>query len=131
MSEGRVSRLSKRRYEEGSGRFKSFLSLVFLAAVIFVGVKIIPLYVANYQLQDHIQQLSIHVAVRTSAVTPDAVRNEVVGFAQDHGIPVAADDVKVAISSHVLISVDYKVPVDLKVYTLTLHFTPSAENRTL
>ena len=28
-------------------------------------------------------------------------------------------------------NMDYTVPVDLKVYTLDLHFTPSAENRPL
>jgi cell division protein FtsL len=131
MSEGRVSALSKRRFEEGSGPFKSFLSLAFIAAVIFVAVKTIPPYMDNYQLQDHIQQLSVHVAVRTAPITADEVRNEVVGFAKDHGIPVTADDVKVTVSNHVSISLDYNVPVDLKVYTLMLHFTPSAENRTL
>jgi hypothetical protein len=31
----------------------------------------------------------------------------------------------------VTVSLDYTVPVDLKVYTLNLHFTPSAENRQL
>jgi len=123
--------LKKRRFEQGSGTFKSFLSLALLAAVIFVGIKTLPPYVDNYQLQDHIQQLSMHVAVRTRPITPDEVRAEVVGFASDHGIPVVADNVKVIVSNHVTISVDYKVPVDLKFYTLMLHFTPSAENRTL
>jgi hypothetical protein len=31
----------------------------------------------------------------------------------------------------VTVDVDYTVPVDLKVYVLNLHFTPSAENRQL
>ena len=31
--------------------------------------------------------------------------------------------------SIVTIDVDYLVPIDLKFYTLMLHFTPSAENR--
>ncbi len=54
-----------------------------------------------------------------------------VAFAQDHGVPVTADDVTVTVTSRISISLDYSVPVDLKVYTLMLHFTPSAENRSL
>ena len=120
-----------RRSEEASGRFKAFLSLAFLAAIIFVAIKTLPVYVNNYQLQDHIRQLSTQLAVRTRPATPDEVRNEVVAFAQDHGVLLTADDVKVTIGSRVSISVDYTVPVDLKVYNLKLHFTPSAENQSL
>jgi hypothetical protein len=120
-----------RRSQEGSGRFKTLLSLAFLAAVIFIGVKTIPPYVNNFELQDHIQQLSIHLAVRSRPVTADEVRDEVLTFANDHGIPLEAGNVQVAVASHVSINLDYQVPVDLKVYTFMLHFTPSAENRSL
>jgi cell division protein FtsL len=120
-----------RRAEEASGRFKALLSLAFLAAIIFVAVKILPAYVANFQLEDHIRQLSLHLAVRTKPSTPEEIRDEVVAFAQDHGIALAADNVKVTISRHISISVDYTVPVDLIVYTLRLHFTPSAETPSL
>jgi cell division protein FtsL len=119
------------RTEEASGRFKTLFSLAFLAAIIYVGIKTVPAYVNNYQLQDHIRQLSIQLAVRTTPPTPDEVRNEVVAFAQDHGIPLTADNVKVTISHRISISLDYTVPVDLMVYTLRLHFTPSAENQSL
>lgn len=120
-----------RRSEEGSGRFKVLLSLAFIAAIIFVAIKTLPAYVNNFQLQDHIRELSTQLAVRTRPATPDEVRAEVVAFAQDHGVPLTADNVKVTISSHVMISLDYTVPVDLMVYTLRLHFTPSAENQSL
>ena len=120
-----------RRGEEGSGRFKTFLSLAFLAAVTYVAIKILPPYVDNFQLQDHIRQLSTQLAVRTRPVTPDEIGNEVVAFAQDHGIPLVADNVKVTISRHVTINLDYTVPVDLTVCTLRLHFTPSADSPAL
>ena len=120
-----------RRSEEASGRFKALLSLAFLAAIIFAAIKPLPAYVNNFQLQDHIRQLSVQLAVRTKPVTPDEIRDEVVAFAQDHGVPLTADNVKVTIASRVSISVDYTMPVDLMVYTLKLHFTPSAENQSL
>ena len=119
------------RTEEASGRFKVLLSLAFMAAVAFLAIKIIPVYVNNYELEDHIRQLSTQLAVRTRPATPDEVTNEVVGFAQDHGIPLAADNVKVTVGNHVVIDLDYTVPVDLRVYILKLHFTISAENRSL
>ena len=120
-----------RRAEEASGRFKTLSSLAFLAAVIFVAIKTLPAYVNNFQLQDHIRQLATQLSVRTRAVTVDEVRNEVVAFGQDHGIPLAADNVKVIISRHITIDLDYTVPVDLIVYTLRLRFRPSAESKTL
>jgi cell division protein FtsL len=120
-----------RRSEEGSGRFKTLLSLAILAAIIFVAIKTLPAYVNNFELQDHIRQLSTQLAVRSKPATPDEIRDEVVAFAQDHGVPLTADNVKVTIASHVSINLDYTVPVDLMVYTLRLHFTPSAENPSL
>jgi hypothetical protein len=120
-----------RRTEEASGRFKTLFSLALLAAIIFTAIRTLPAYVNNFELQDHIRQLSTQLAVRTKPATPDEIRNEVVAFAQDHGVPLTADNVGVTISSHITISVDYTVPVDLMVYTLRLHFTPSAENPSL
>jgi cell division protein FtsL len=120
-----------RRSEEASGRFRTLLSLAFLAAIIFVAIKTLPAYVNNYQLQDHIRQLSTQLAVRTTPPTADEVRGEVVAFAQDLGIPLTADNVTVTVARRISISLDYTVPVDLKVYILMLHFTPSAENRPL
>ena len=117
--------------EDASGRFGAMFYLACLAALIFLAIKILPAYVNNYQLEDHIRQLSIQLAARGRAVTAEEVRDEVVAYAGEHGIALTADNVRVVISSHVAIDVDYTVPVDLKVYTLKLHFTPSAENQTL
>jgi hypothetical protein len=121
-----------RRAQESSGWFRTLSSLAFLAALIFVAIKIFPAYVNNFRLQGHIQQLSTKLAVRTWPVTSEEVRDEVVAFAQDHGVSLAADNVKVTVFlNYVSIKLDYTVPVDLKVYTLMLHFTPSTEKRSL
>lgn len=116
-----------RRPESGAGTSKAIFALVVLAVVAFLGAKIIPVYVNNYELNDYISQLAIRATVGHASA--DAVQNDVVQKAQDLGLPVTRDNVKVSIGSKVTIDIDYNVPVDLKVYTLTLHFTPSAENR--
>jgi hypothetical protein len=116
-----------RRSESGKITFKAILSLAFIAAVIYVGVKIIPVYVNNYQLNDYVEnQTPFWLTQRASA---EAIQKNILAKADDLGLPLAADDVTVnANQSKVTVSIDYHVPVDLKVYTLPLHFTISKGN---
>ncbi|MBZ5542458.1 MAG: DUF4845 domain-containing protein [Acidobacteriia bacterium] len=119
-----------RRSDSGKGTVKTILTAAFLIAVVFAGIKIIPIYVNSYELEDYIkQQNPFWVTQRNSA---DAIRNSILAKAQDLDLPVSADQVKVDTGGgRVVVNLDYTVPVDLKVYILNLHFTPSAENRQL
>jgi hypothetical protein len=119
-----------RRSDSGKGTVKTILTAAFLVAVAFAGIKIIPVYVNSYELDDYIrQQNPFWVTQRASA---DAIRGNILAKAQDLGLPVSADQVKVDTGGgRVAVNLDYSVPVDLKVYTLNLRFTPSAENRQL
>jgi len=116
--------------DSGKITFKAILSLAFLAAVIYAGIKIIPVYVNDYELNDYIQtQTPFWLTQRASA---DAVRKNVLAKAQDLGLALGAEDVTVvATANKVSVTLDYHVPVDLKVYTLQLHFTHSSENRSI
>jgi len=113
--------------ESGRITLKAILSLAFLAAVIFTGVKIIPVYVNDYQLHDYVEnQTPFWLTQRAPA---EAIQKNVVAKAEDLGLPLAPEDVTVnANSNRVTVSLDYHVPVDLKVYTLQLHFTYSTQN---
>jgi len=116
--------------ESGKITFKAILSLAFLAVVIFAGFKVIPVYVNDYQLQDYIQNQTPFWL--TEHVSADVIRKSVLAEAEDLGLPVTAEEVTVdATANRVSVSIDYHVPVDLKVYTLQLHFTPSSENRSI
>ena len=117
-----------RRSESGRITFKAILSLAFLGAVIYTSVKVIPVYVNKYELQDYLtNQTPFWVTQRATA---EAVRANVLAKAQELGLPITADDVTVdATGNKVSVNVDFHVPVDLKVYTLQLHFTASSENR--
>lgn len=116
--------------ESGYISFKSLVYLLFFVAVVFAGFKIIPVYVNNYQLEDY---LRTQTPYWLSEHAPAAdIRRLVLGKAQDLDLPVAAEQVTVDTSvNRVAVTLDYKVPVDLKVYTLQLHFTPSSENRSI
>ena len=119
-----------RHSESGRITFKALLSLAFLAAVIYSGVKIIPMYVEDYQLNDYVQTQTPYWLTQHASV--DAIQKNVLAKAHDLDLPLAADEVAVeANSDKVTVSLDYHVPVDLKVYTLRLHFTHSNENRSI
>jgi cell division protein FtsL len=118
-----------RRSDSGKSTVKAVLSIAFVFAVAYSAIKIIPVYVSSYELQDYIrQQNPFWVTQRTPA---DAIRNHILAKAKDLDLPVEPDQVKVEVGGGVSVQLDYTVPVNLKVYTLNLHFTPSADNRQL
>jgi hypothetical protein len=116
--------------ESGRITFKAILSLAFLAAVIYAAFKVIPVYVNNYQLQDFIQgQTPYWLTQRTGE---EAVRKIIMAKAQDLDLPLTDDDLTVeANQNRVVVKIDLHVPVDLKLFTLPLHFTDSSENKSI
>jgi hypothetical protein len=119
-----------RRSETGRIDSKALLTLAYFAAVIFAGLKIMPVYISNFRLQSYIvEQNPVWL---TQHSTAEAIRNNIVAKAQDLGLPVAVGDVRVdSTAVRLTVTVDYHVPVDLEVYTVQLHFSPSAENQTI
>src|SRR5271166_6395112 len=98
--------------DSGKMTFKAILSLAFLAALAYSAIKIIPVYVNNYQIQDYIQTQTPFWL--TQRATEDAVRKNILAKAADLGLPIAADDVTVVAGPNkVSVSIDVHVPVDL------------------
>jgi hypothetical protein len=114
----------------GRGYPKLIFTILVLAAIAYMAVKTVPVYVHNYELQDFIRQLAIRATVnRTSA---EAVQNDILEEARELDLPISREDVKVSINSYgVSIDIDYTVPIDLRFYVWVMHFTPSATNRAL
>ena len=119
-----------RRHQAGEGRLKAIVWTVLLVYGAFAGYKIIPAYVAEYQLADKIQEQARFAVV--NHYSEDQVRDNVFKVVQDLDIPVKREEIKILSSTSVVrISMDYTVPVDLLVYHIDLHFTPSSENKSL
>jgi hypothetical protein len=118
--------------ERGGSRVKTLLTLLIVGAMIFAAVKIVPAYVDNYQFQDSMQS-EARFALSYPKKNADQVRDDLWRKAQDLSIPLAQkDDIKVMMDdTNVTISVDYSVPVDLKVYQFSLQFHPHADNHTI
>jgi hypothetical protein len=119
-----------RRNERGEGKFKAVFVLVILVLGIYCAVKLLPPYIAEYQLSDKIQEQARFAIVNHS--TEEQIRNNVYKTIQDLEIPARKEDIKIVSNDQVVkITVDYIVPVDLLAYHVDLHFQPSSENKSL
>jgi hypothetical protein len=114
------------------GTIKLILVLALLAAGVYVGAEVIPVYFANYEFQD---TLDSEARLGTySTKSEDVIRDTVFKKAQDLEIPVVKDQIRVqrtgsAGSGSVLIETDYTVHVDLPGYPVDLHFHPQSKNK--
>lgn len=116
--------------QRGSSRLKPILFLVVVVAMIYVGVKVIPILVNNMQFQDAIESTARFGSVNRQ--TADDIRNAVLKEAENEDIPIDAKDIHVkGDGGHVEIAADYSVTVNLVVYQWTLNFHPYAKNNPL
>lgn len=111
--------------ESGRGYLSLIITLVILAALAYTGIQVVPVYVNNFQLNDYLTKLAQEVAVKRVGAgdAPAAVVTKAVAL----DLPVEAGDVQVVNGGNsIVLQVRYTVPIDLKVYTWSLHFSDSA-----
>ena len=102
----------------------------FVVFGIFAAVKLLPPYIAEYQLADKMQEQARFAVV--NRYSEEQIRETVFKEAQDLDVPIRKEEIKVLASASVVrISMDYTVPIDLLIYKMNLHFTPSSENKSL
>jgi len=125
-------RTPERLPQRGSSKLNLLFALVFVAAIIFAVWKIIPPYIANYQLQDAMESESRFALNEIPKKSVDDIREDVWQKVKDLGVPAKREDIKVSVvSGQVDISLDYTVPISLAVYQFDLSFHPHADNHTL
>ncbi|HEV1994789.1 MAG TPA: hypothetical protein VGR03_10690 [Candidatus Acidoferrum sp.] len=118
------------RSERGEGKLKAIIYLAILLLVIYSAVKIVPIYVSNYQLSDKMQEQARFAVV--NRYTEEQIRDNIFKVMQELEIPAKRDAIKIlATNSLVKISMEYTVPVDLLFYHMDLHFAPRSENKAL
>jgi hypothetical protein len=133
LEEGPLSLVTSRRFgnsQRGGSGVKLFLLLALLGSMIFAGVKILPVYVNNYQMQDAIES-EARFAIGNRLGAKD-IRDNVWKKVNEIGIPADQDSLKITANPGAIqISLDYSVPVDLLVYKFTLDFHDHADNRSI
>ena len=108
------------------------LTLLVLGTMLFTAVKIVPVYINNYQFNDAMATEARFALSGIPHKTEDDIRDDIYKEAVKDGVNIKRDDIKAEISgSLVNITVDYSVPIDLKVYQFTMHFHCLADNHTI
>jgi hypothetical protein len=116
--------------QRGEGRFKAIAYTAIVVFAAFAAFKLLPPYIAEYQLSDKMQEQARFAVV--NRYSEEKIRDTIFKEAQDLDVPIEKEQIKVlANPSVVRISLDYTVPVDLLFYKMQLHFTPSSENKSL
>jgi uncharacterized membrane protein len=119
-----------RRSERGEGKLKAVIYLAIFLLIIYSAVKIVPVYLSNYQLTDKMQEQARYAVV--NRYTEEQIRENVFKVVQELEIPAKRDVIKVFNTNSVVrISMEYTVPVDLFFYHMDLHFAPTSENKAL
>jgi hypothetical protein len=114
------------RSQTGGGKLKALVYTAILIAAVYSAVKVVPAFVAEYQLKDKMSEQARFAIV--NRYTEDQIRDNIFKTIEDLDIPAKREDVKVQHTNHGLeISVNYTVPVDLMVYKTELSFSPSSE----
>jgi len=118
--------------ERGGSKLNTLLTLVIVGAMVFAAIKIVPVYVANFEFQDSIQSESQFALAGYPKKSIDDIRDDVFKKAQELGIPAKEDDIQVTVNdSAVDIGLNYSVPINLAVYQFTLQFHPHADNHSI
>lgn len=126
---GRVSS-QRRRKEWGGGNAKALAYTALLALAVFTAFKMVPPVVSEYQLADKMDEEARFAVV--NRYTEDQIRDNIYKVVQDLDIPAKREDIKVSATQQVVkISLDYTVPIDLLVYSTSLHFSPASENKSI
>jgi hypothetical protein len=112
---------------------KAFLGIAAIVAVIFAAVRIVPVEVSNYGFQDDLRNIAMMGSSNLHQTDQETLA-AVLKKAQEREIVLAPEQVTVQRIGTpgvlgVYVAADYSVPIDLEVYSFTLHFTPNSGNK--
>lgn len=131
MEELTLKQQLRRHRERGGSKLNFVFTVLIVGAMVFAGIKIVPAYFANYQLQDSMQSEARFAIANEKGAAE--IREDVWKKAQDLSIPLNKKEDIVVTASHsdISISANYSVPVDLIIYQFELQFHPHADNHTI
>ncbi len=104
-----------RRCERGSNNVGCFIGLVLVLAVVFVGVKVVPVRLAVAELQDTCERQAEQASL--PRFSDDRIAEAIFNKAIEEHLPVKKEDIKVSRDqAQVHVEVKYRVVLDLLVY---------------
>ena len=125
-----MSRSEIHRSQSGNSRLKAIAWTAILAAFVYVCIRVVPLYVNDFQFRDTMQSTARFASVNRQS--PEDIRKNLLKEAEKADMPIRLEDIKVSNrGGRVDIEANYSVTVDLHVYQWTLRFHPTASNSAL
>jgi hypothetical protein len=104
-----------------AARLRQAAGVAVLAVMVILGVRLIPIYWHNRELQQFVEDVTHRAAAPTSS--DDVLRSWILAKAADLELPVVADNVHIQRPAEgVRIEVRYVVRVNLPLYRVDLHF---------
>ncbi len=115
------------RSSEGKGVIGCLLSIVMMAAAIYLGIVLVPIYYSNFNFENDVKT----VASRAGAhfLDNEQIMKDVLSLAKRNEIRIKRDDVKLErFAGQLHIRVNYAVPVDFIVMERDLNFKIEASS---
>ena len=111
---------------------KLIFGVAIFGLVALAGIKIVPPFFSNYELEDAIKTEALQSTY--SARTEDDVREAIIKQARNYDIALTPKQVHVSRvggfgTGTLAIEADYSVPIDLPGYSTSLEFHPSSKNK--
>ena len=112
------------------------LKLIFGVAIFgvlaLVGIKIIPPFFSNYELEDDIKTEALQSTYSTRS--EEDIRDAIIKHARNYDIALTPKQVHISRvggfgTGTLAIDAEYSVPVELPGYSTTLEFHPSSKNK--
>jgi hypothetical protein len=120
----------ERNGQRGEGKLKAIIYTTIFVGMIFVGVKVLPALISEYELTDGMQEIARFASVNRQS--PAEIQSAVVKEAEKDDVSLVPEDVKAESTGHTIqIEADYSVTVDLGVYQWTLNFHPTTSNNAI
>jgi hypothetical protein len=111
---------------------KLLLGIAVIAAVILIGVQVLPPFMNNYQFEDALNNEAL--AATYSTRSEDEIRALAYKSAKEMDIPINPEQIKVVRAGGqgtgtLFIEAEYTVHVDLPLYPLDLKFHAATKNK--
>jgi hypothetical protein len=110
---------------EGKGFLGCMIAIILMAAIIFAGVKLGPIYYSDYLFEEDLKNLTSQAGARY--ISDDEITEDILQLAKKNKINIKQKDAKKDIeikrfAGQVHINVRYYVPVNFLIFKKTLKF---------
>ena len=108
----------------GEGRLGLLVALILVGAVIFAGVKFVPVYIAAYDMRDHVRG----EATRATLKTDDQILKSLLAKAAELDLPITKKDIELnRTASKFRVKLKFEMPIDLAVTTYIYKYDQTEE----